>query len=78
MIKKEGLFGSVTITDAEGDYRYVHTECPGCAAYRTSDSEQRQMLSWAAGLLRPYHRVEADRIFDYLNRRRAAPAKEKE
>jgi len=36
--------------------------CPQCA-------DLRQMLSWAAGLLREHHREEADRIFDYLNRR---------
>ena len=32
MIKKEGLFGNVTITDAEGEYSYYKTDCPSCAS----------------------------------------------
>ena len=31
MIKKDGPFGSVTITDAPVEYRYVRVECPECA-----------------------------------------------
>jgi len=34
MIKKDGPFGSVTITDAPDEYRYVRVECPECATLR--------------------------------------------
>jgi len=34
MIKKDGPFGSVTITDAQDECWYAHVECPDCAAFR--------------------------------------------
>lgn len=36
---------------------------------RASDSEQRQMLSWAASFLMEHHKDKAERIFAYLNKR---------
>jgi len=35
MIVKDGPFGSVTITDAPDEYRYVRVECPDCASLRS-------------------------------------------